>query len=141
MQKSPFPLKSHLHVLIHSGSGVPYALRLNVRKLSWVVALVATAFLLTLAGTLLFFRELELNRKLEERLLEWETRDKLAQVMGTPRVPAKEIVEDATPAKAAAPEAKPVTPSATVGARIGELNAECSAGDCDVRLAMVPIST
>jgi len=71
-------LRSHLVVLILSGSGVPFALRLNARKLSILVLFVSSVFLTSITGSLLFFRELEINRRLEERVLELEMREQLA---------------------------------------------------------------
>lgn len=168
MAKSPLRLKPHLFILIHGGSGVPYAMRLNVARLSLVVFSLGAAFFCTLVGTLFFFRELEMNRKLTERVLEFETKEFLANlsiapvkplaeaavpsaVAPAPKAPVAQSTLDRTttaltlatptpPQTAAAAALESVTPS-TVQARIGELGAECFEEDCEIRLSMVPTRT
>jgi hypothetical protein len=142
--KSPFALKPHLFVLVHTGDGNPYAARLNLRKVSRMF--LATGFTLTLAsvGSLLFFRELELNRKLQDRLLELETREKIAAAGPAPSVPAPRIVAAKEPPPAEVPivENDSIVPGmhASGGvARIADINAECVADECQVKFAMVPV--
>ena len=91
--KPAFRLQQNLFVLIHGGSGAPQSIRVPVKKLTSILTLVGLSFVITLAGTLLFFREIEINRKLQERLLDVETREKLAQVLGpAPRAVARSHV-------------------------------------------------
>lgn len=163
--KSPLRLKDHLFVLIHGGSGVPYALRLNLRRISGFVLLASFAFLTASTGTLLFFRELEINRKLGDRLLEYETKEKLAAVGFSPMrpTPVPNTVSGAPISAIPAPVANvdrattavppPVTVASTVPsalpteavpvanavrARVGELTADCLEEECEVILSMVP---
>lgn len=160
--KSNLRLRSSLFVLIHSGQGVPFALRLNVRKLSGWVLTVSFTFLATGIGSLLFFRELEINRKLEEQLLVFQTKEKLVSlgtaparplpgpgslISGTPPTPAapapEPTTERTTSALASAGPSVPVEPAAVtaVAARLGDLAVECFEEECQVRLAMVPTRT
>src|SRR4051812_25561038 len=73
--------KSHLNLLIQTNAGSPLSLRLNVRKVYLLAFLLSTVYLTTIAGSLLFFREVEINRKLEERVLELEMREKLSKML------------------------------------------------------------
>jgi len=163
--KSNLRLRSSLFVLIHSGQGVPFALRLNVRKLSGWVLTVSFTFIATAVGTLLFFRELEINRKLEEQLLVFQTKEKLVSlgtaptrplpgpgslISGTPPTPAvtapvpEPTAERTTSALASAGiSAAPTEPApvAAVAARLGDLGVECFEEECSVRIAMVPTRT
>lgn len=160
-RKSPFPLKPHLFVLVHAGDGVPYAARLNMRRIARVVILGGFTFGLSVCGTLLFFRELELNRKLQDRLLELETHERLALL--APSAPMPRLVATSPVGEPAAPvpsaESMPRTAKgdtegkdaaaesesekvnfSAVAARIADVSAECQAQDCVVKLSMVPVS-
>ena len=77
--KAPFWTRPHLFVQVHAGTGSPYAVRVNSKKLVGLVLFLATAYCVFLTGSLLFFRELEVSRKLSEKVLEFETAQKLTQ--------------------------------------------------------------
>lgn len=163
--RSPLLLKPNVFLLLHSGSGTPFAMRVDLRKLSMLLALIAVAFLLFLTGTLGFFRELENNRKLENKVLELESREKLAiALQSAPRMlaatpqsatpPATIVATPVTPKQttiapvASVPDAaeKAETPAATaaptpVNARIGDITPECEGQTCEIRVSMVPTSS
>lgn len=80
MPKLPLRFKPNLFILVHGGSGTPYAMRLNLSKLSIALLVLGCAFFIALTGSLCFFRELEINRKLTERVLEFETKERLAKL-------------------------------------------------------------
>lgn len=139
--KNPLSLKRHLYVLVHSGTGTPYAFQLNLQQLTSAVVMTALVFAGMLLGSLMFFRELELNRKLQDQLLDLETREKLAQMLPT-NAPATN-----TPAanRATAAVAAPATEtengeeravSATAG-RLSELAVDCQRGRCGVKLSLM----
>jgi len=112
-------------------------------------------------GSLLFFRELEINRKLEEQLLVFQTKEKLlalgtaptrplpgpgSLISGTPPAApaaAAPVVEtaDRTTSALASPTLPAPEAVAAVAARLGELAVECLEEECSVRLAMVPTRT
>lgn len=154
--KAPFWTRPHLFVQVHAGTGSPYAVRVNSKKLVGLVLFLATAYCVFLTGSLLFFRELEVSRKLSEKVLEFETGQKLAQQIqlaarnvaasGTagPDVSpaAKTTAPTTAPATVKAPEiAKAVTPTGISSARIADLVASCSEDGCQAKLSMVPVST
>jgi len=161
--KSNLRLRPSLFVLIHAGQGIPFALRLNVRRLSGWLLTVSFTFLATVVGSLLFFRELEINRKLEEQLLVFQTKEKLlalgtaptrplpgpgSLISGTPPAApaaaptAPETAERTTSALASPTLPNPAPEVATaVSARLGDLAVECLEEECSVRIAMVPTRT
>lgn len=141
--QAPFWTKPYLYLLLHSGSGVPQAVRVNTKKLIGLIAIVAITFAFTVLGTLLFFREMEFNRQLEEKVLTFETRAKVSQALRQAGVP---VAGDAA-ANAAKEEADEIRLLATVSsaksntkgaARIADLNTRCQTGSCTVNLSMVP---
>lgn len=151
--KSILALQKTLQVVIHSGAGQPVALKVNVPQLvAWLSSILITMLLLG-AGSLLFFRELEVNRKLQTRLLVFETEEKLWQTSwnnGDGVAPTPTISDKAGDKHAAAPVAaklaerttieramttESVAPSSAV-ARISELATACNGEECQVRLSM-----
>lgn len=140
-------LQKSLELTLHSGSGQPIAVRVNVPRLAGWLSITLTTFFLLGSGTLLFFRELEINRKLQTRLLVFETNEKLWQTSwNTPRQVAATQGPIVVPLVATQPAAKPiavvdknpVTPPPTVNAaaKISELSNQCGAEECQVRLAL-----
>jgi hypothetical protein len=87
---------------IHSSNGSPVAFQLDVRAASLVVLLVSSLLLMSVSGSLLFFRELEINRKLEERVLELEITEKLARMSAAPNVSVQRVA-DSMPAVVSPP--------------------------------------
>lgn len=166
--KVPFWTRSHLFVQVHSGTGTPYAIRINTKKLVGLISLLSTGFVAAIIGTLLFFRELEMNRVLHDKVLTFETRDKIAEQLKTsPRMVATNVVatnidkatptpKDATALKETA-ELTTDDPSEetdsdlgigatedkaqklnTVPARIADLNSQCFEETCTVKVTMMP---
>lgn len=144
---------AHLSILLHTGSGDPFALRLHLRKTLSLLLLLSTTLLVLSVGTLLFFRELEVNRKLRESLLEVSLQERiLKESLARHQKPENRSLvaqsPGATVESAATPAARvistePKTGSATpatssVRARVAEVGTECAAGRCSVRLVIVP---
>ena len=86
--KSPWLLQEHLFISLQGGTGQPMFLRVAVRKLYSAVIFLCLAFAITLILSLLFFRELDRNQALEDRMLELETDKKLTQVVPPRNEPA-----------------------------------------------------
>jgi hypothetical protein len=139
---------SYLSVLLHSGQGEPLALRVNLKKTYLFLASLSAIFIGLVLGTLLFFRQLENNRKLREALLESHLREKIladtaksaqlipvAVAVGSPG-DTRDVAS--APAVETSPEQKANAPVSSVRARISEVNSECAAGRCNVRLVVVP---
>lgn len=134
--KNPLSLKHHLYVFVHSGTGAPFAFQLNLPQLT--SALVATTLVFggTLLGSLLFFRELELNRKLQDQLLELETREKIAALLPQAAMTGARSAASTTDATAT-DTADRTTSSAANAGRISELAVDCQRGKCGVKLSLM----
>jgi hypothetical protein len=139
-------LQKSLELTVHSGSGQPIAVRVHVPRLAGWLSITLTTFFLLGSGTLLFFRELEINRKLQTRLLVSETNEKLWHTSwNTPRQGAATQGPLVVPVVATQAPAKPIavvdktaaTPPPTINAaaKISELSNQCGAEECQVRLA------
>jgi hypothetical protein len=138
----------------------PVFFRLSIQKLSLFAALFAFILTLSLTLSLFFFRELELNRKLEGKVLALETDNQLAQLQvgrasyvpqeikpstkSLASVPAKKepVVSQPEPAAAPAVVAKPVVSEAAVSrpaqARVSDLTSECDEKYCEIKLSLMP---
>ncbi len=151
--KAPFWTRPHLFVQVHAGTGSPYAVRVNSKKLVGLVLFLGIAYCVFFTGSLLFFRELEVSRKLQEKVLEFETSQKLAQqiqlasrnvatsIAGPePLAPARPV--QSTTVTAAPPvDAKAITTAASISARIADLVVSCAEEICSAKVSMVPVST
>ncbi len=151
MQINPRRLKSpYLSVLLYSGMGDPYALRINLRQTYMLVASMCGLFLLLLMGTLLFFRELESNRELQEQLVIATLQGKILtesiKVQGESAATAAVTSLAVRDVTADSKEEAPATPPPVVGsktpvnvhARVAEVGTDCASGKCSVRLVLVP---
>jgi hypothetical protein len=167
-RRNPFFLQSDLMLILHRESGSPYALRLDLRKLATILVSFGFALLACFCGTLLFFRELEINRQLLDRALDAEVRGKLlAAGIAAPKVvsPGKTTTDKATTVPGAnaaakapvedeeavpAPKVAETVPAKTdareppevqrVGTRVAELLVECTGETCTVDLSLLPTS-
>lgn len=114
------------------------ALSIETHKLLMAVSIALIAILLSFLGTLLFFRELHISRKLGEEILALRLRDKVLraapQVTATAATPAETT---ATPQKEAPAAEQPPT----ISARMTDLTIECGEGSCLAKIAMVPAKT
>ncbi len=156
--KAPFWTRPHLFVQVHAGTGSPYAVRVNSKKLVGLVLFLGIAYCVFFTGSLLFFRELEVSRKLQERVLEYETTQKLTQAIqladrnvATSQVAGPEPLKTKAPAPAtpispaaqatAAAESKPAVPGATgISARVADLVVTCADDGCQAKVSMVPVA-
>jgi hypothetical protein len=163
--KAPFWTRPHLFVQVHAGTGSPYAVRVNSKKLVGLVLFLGIAYCVFLTGSLLFFRELEVSRKLQERVLEFETAQKLSQQIQLasrtvaasgmagvePAAPKPALPAAPSPVAAAAPPkvattapaeaAKMAAPVGTVAARIADLTNSCAEDGCQAKISMVPVAS
>lgn len=159
--KAPFWTRPHLFVQVHAGTGSPYAVRVNSKKLVGLVLFLGIAYCVFFTGSLLFFRELEVSRKLQERVLEYETNQKLTQAIqladrnvATSQVAGPEpLIKAKAPTvavsasaassiQAAAPtDAKAITPGAAgISARVADLVVTCAEDGCQAKVSMVPVA-
>lgn len=120
------------------------AARISLARLSAYLTGAAIAALVTVTGTLLFFRELEINRKLQEHVLRLESEKRLYQTYPLPTrapaetVPTPSVKKTAAPAvEVVAPPKEAETAATEVFARINELRTECSAEECSIKTGMV----
>ena len=142
--RNPLGLNRSLSFVLqagHSGTSSPYAARISITRLSTYLVGTAVVVAVMAMGTLLFFRELETNRKLQERLWRLEAEKRLYQsyplperlLAAAPTAPATAAPVDKT---AAADKAK-ADAAGEVVARINDLRAECAEDNCSIRLGMV----
>ena len=152
-----FQLTRHLGPFVYlqvrtSADEAPQAFRVTMRRVVAALWIVGLGIMGLLFGFLFFFRELEINRKLSERVLELETTLALnatvrptAPIMPAPvstpvppsrAAPAESFNETATEREPAA--VVPPAPSHTVPARMSELFSECNDGVCDIRTYLIP---
>ncbi len=153
--------RKFLQVLVYNGHGAPYALRLDVpRILSFLSLFIALLGLLFL-GTLMFFREYEISRLFQERILALEVsgKHKLANEVATvvpppaaassgpapasiPVVPPVGVVASApapaAPAMTTEPAPVGLPAFSPVRARLTDLGMECKDKQCAVTVSMVP---
>jgi hypothetical protein len=145
--RNPLALNRSLSLVLQSGQtaeGTPYAARISLTRLSNYLLGGALVFAVTVFGTLLFFRELELNRKMQEHVLKLESERRLYQAFPLP----ERMLAQASPVVANAPQAihkTDDTPKSDAGvgaeavalARINDLRMECTEEECSIKLGMV----
>ena len=149
-RKSPLFAHPYLYLSLHTGTSTPYAVKINVKRLIGLLCLLGMSIGAAMLGSLLFFRELEVNRKLTEKVLSFETatalRSALEQREAQPVTPAPEAKEGEPVSQprqvAAAPtQTAPVVSKTTAQARIAALSTTCNEQGCGARLSMVPSGT
>lgn len=131
------PKTGYLSVLIHSGKGAPLAFKLDVSKAYLLLGTLTSIVLGLVVGTLLFFRELESNRELQESLLESMLRERvLAETV-------KFRQETSAPAQltVATPVRDVTGERPALRSRVSEVNTECAAGRCAIRIVVVPATS
>jgi hypothetical protein len=156
--KPPIPLRSRLFLFTHTANDSPYAISVNIKRIYVMLTFFSFGFLILFFGSLLFFREVEMNRHLEDRVLQLETRDQLwcannplptgDGISGTQsgfRIPM--ALPNAFRAETSVPVARELDQAAPAAAvsndtfvkpRIEEFEVECTADSCSLTLSMVP---
>jgi hypothetical protein len=139
--RNPLALSKSLSVVLQSGQttdGSPYAARISLPRLSNYLMGASLVFAVTVFGTLLFFRELELNRKLQDQVLKLETERRLYLAYPLPeRMLAQAMpVTTAPMASKSDADARAATAAEAV-ARINDLRMECTEDECAIKLGMV----
>jgi hypothetical protein len=146
--QNPLALNRSLSLILQtestdSGSTL-FAARISLARLSAYLTGAAIAYVVSVLGSLLFFRELEINRKLQEHVLRLESEKRLYQTYPLPtRAPAE--TAQAIPTKkgsipqisAAVPPKETENSAPEVFARINELRIECSDEECSIKTGMV----
>lgn len=139
--KSPFALREKILVMIHAGQGEPVALRFDLQQAGKIFLFLCSVVLLCFFGTLFFFRELEVNRHLQDRVLVLENEMSFhrlgQQSIQTPALTAT-TTATATPAVEPVREETPVVVSNVVRARVADFTVDCLEGTCTIHLGMVP---
>jgi hypothetical protein len=99
-----------------------------------------SAILLTaLFVSLLFFRELEINRHLADRVLELEIRDRLVRMAPLAFVPSRDL--SAVKTAEAPSENETASPAQAVGrAHLTEFTADCEGEHCTSHVSLAPSS-
>jgi hypothetical protein len=153
MTKFPFKLQESLFLFLKTETGNPFAFQVEVKKLYLLVCTLLILFFTFLSGTVLFFRELDLNRRLQDKLLLVDMREKIHEPSATAPVtplaqalsPVIETAAEVKPEKKAReviPEAQSeAPPPELVAARMSDFTVECGAEECSSRVSMVPTST
>lgn len=138
---APNEVEPLIYFWIKAPQKKPLAMSLETHKLIQLVSILLTVVCLSVVGTLLFFRELEVNRKLGEELLALRLREKIGRkaTLGTVK---KDGAGVAVPA-ITAPAQKTIseTSDTSVTARLTDLSVECSQGVCTAKVSMVPSKT
>ena len=130
--EAPHP---RLTLLAESGVDAPLTLELQPEKILRVTLWVSASFLLMGLGTLFFFRELELNRKLTDRVLELEATARLDAL--TPRtLPVEDLKKSAAKSAPVAQAEAPVVAHAP--ARIQGFTTQCKDVTCEVAVDLIP---
>lgn len=132
--KRHFAHPPFLQVLVHRGVSDPVAIEIDLKRWTHLVLMVLGGVAILSLGTLLFFRELEINRKLESRVLELEVNETL-QRLGTPTRAA--ATQEPQVLSASPSEATGVEVSA-VFAKISQLTFSCSEESCVGQVTLVP---
>lgn len=158
--KNPFGLNRGFSIWVQSETAageMPYAAKLSLPRLSNYLMAVAATFALFFCGTLLFLRELEINRELQEHVLRLEAEKRLDRAYPVPdrelatpvgtKIPAPtSAVAVAAAAEslvaATAPPAleAPAIPVENAG-RVTDVRAECDGENCTVRLSVLNKNT
>lgn len=149
LNHSKRPKSPYLSVLLYSGSGDPYALRINIRQTFLLVTSMCGLFLLLMIGTLLFFRELESNRELQEQLVVANLQGKIltesirvqgesAATAAVTSLAVRDVTADSKEEVAAQPSVATAKTPVNVHARVAEVGTDCASGKCSVRLVIVP---
>lgn len=153
-QKFPFPFDEFVFVSVQGGTEQPTFFRLSLKRIHSVLLTALSMTIVLFLLSLLFFRELEINRKLNHRLLELETNNLLqsqrSYVLLPPAPQGNSTAASGKPVTSAASPTTPVNTIATdtpppvantssgISARISDLFAECTDESCDVKLNLAP---
>ncbi len=135
--KSPLTLNRSVSLIVQTGktgNDSPFAAKISLTLLSKYLLGTALAFAVLFVGTLLFFRELELNRKLQEHVLKLETEKRLYQAYP---LPDRGLAESSPLVLNGGTAAKAEGAAAEVFARINDLRADCAEENCLIKLGMV----
>lgn len=159
MEKEKPSFQNILHLFIQPTEGEPISFKLDLAEISKLIICISFVFLFLFWGTLFFFRELEINRNLQNEVLETKLQLQL-KVLSEPQntSPNRQLgyaitlTEDEGLAKDTTgtervnntaintPEQGSwiPLPGAIVSARLGSLSSECQADNCAVKIELLP---
>lgn len=144
--KTLFPLGSDLVVTLKTRETEAVSFSVHMKSFVKCLSLVLFVFFAFGLGSLLFLRELEKSRKLEDRLLQMEIKTLLTAqvpvVVALPPQAPKTIVEEKIAAPAKVETQPPATiPETFVTARVQEFLPDCIEGKCTVSMSLTPSQT
>ncbi len=159
MSKEHSSLRNMIHLFIQPLEGEPISFKLDLNQMTKVIAGLTLFVLGLFLGTLFFFRELEINRKLQAQVLETELNLQLKSLSEpenfTPNRQLgysvnlsedEELKKSLSRSKTASllsnnsseKESWINLSASPVAARLGSLSSECQADNCAVKLELLP---
>jgi len=128
-----YKLSEPVLVHLYPKDGPGLCLKLYPQRVLKIGLLISLFGLLTLSGSLLFFREIEINRNLHERLMELQNWKSLSQLQIS-------LFQPPTAVESPIPQAveRRLLSTPTVTAKLNDLSLECAQGICQVGLTLIP---
>lgn len=148
-----------VQLFVQTSHGDPVSFKLDLSRTTKLISLISLVVLALFWGTLLFFRELETNRKLQAEVLETHLKLQL-QNLSNPELssPNRQLgytvnltedealkksisSEDSLNSNSASTGAKDFwlnLSGSTVAARLGSLSSECQTSNCVVKIELLP---
>lgn len=133
LEKLPFQHSDTLYLSIQDGTTAPVYFRVSTLKIQKLILFTFFTFFILLLLSLFFFREVELNRTLTQKVLELET-DNLVVQLQKSRVPFSIKKEVEAPIK----EPSVTEIPASNPARLSHLLTNCTADSCEVKVSLIP---
>ncbi len=132
------PDEGQLLITLYGSKRTPLTWEVRSDELLGKAVVIAFSVFALLVGTLLFFREVELNRQLTERLLHLEASTKGNAILRPTTTPSRWKTATRTPELAPNPEE---TANAKIsGARVSGVTPQCSGDTCAIEVTLVPSS-
>lgn len=142
------PQKSTILIQLHYDGNPLRIIRIEKRNLLRLFYSIGLFVIMLFLGTLMFFREIEINRKLEEKLLMLESKQKLHEMINKLEasipIQERELANNVTETKAVVNHLVSTESISKitefVGTKIVNFSTECIETSCTVKLSMIPIS-
>lgn len=133
--KSLLKFKPFFNVVIHHNDQKPLAIRTQTQPVISFVLVFSILFLFFFTGTLCFFRELEINRKLSDRILELELSERVQKLL-THQIPI--TIQKSSSASAAETGNNIIPAKPTQIPKLGDIQVEQSGETSWVKLSLLP---
>lgn len=156
MEKVPSSSEKMVHLFIQPSEGEPISFKLDLYQARKVITILAFTTLVFFLGTLFFFREFEINRKLQAAVLEANLKLQL-KTISVPEIsiPKRQLGysvnfsedEELRKTKSMSETSEETDISkdswvnfshSVVSARLGSLSSECQASNCTIKLELLP---